>query len=84
MLRVGEASQQAASAVADIGGTISQRLNEYEFQETIQHQRTARPIGGRFFAKRRQQCAQPSGRNLVTPHMDNGQHESRDQIAIGG
>ena len=81
---VRQAGQQAASAVADIGGPVSQRLNQYEFQKTIQHQRTARPIGNRFVAKCRQKCAQPSCRNLITAHMDNGQHQGRDQIAIGG
>jgi hypothetical protein len=50
-LWVFKASKQAASAISDISGTITERLKQYEFQQTIQHKRAARPIPSRFFAE---------------------------------
>jgi hypothetical protein len=83
-LWVGEPGQQTAAFGTDIGGTISQRLNKHDLQEAIQHQRTPRPIGKRFLAQRRQECAQPAGLTFITPHPDDRQHQGRDEIAIGG
>jgi hypothetical protein len=81
---VREASPPATPSFADLGGMIVQHLDKHDREETIEHKRTARPIFKRFVAQRRQECAQPGRENFITPHTDNGQHQSRDKIAIGG
>jgi hypothetical protein len=64
--RVCEASQRAPAAGATVGATIAQRLDKHEFQETIEDKRTARPIGKRFVAQRRQERTRTACLDLIT------------------